>query len=1196
MSDVHADDVTQQTIETARRWWDAAHAVPVQGSAARLTEVLRDPAGLDFARGFADRVVRPEDDRVAAAALDALSRRTPALLPWHLRAAISFGGGFGPLAPRPIMPVARRALRHMVGHLLVDAAPEKLGQALGALRRDGIRLDVTAWGPTVSGPAEADRRLAATTALVERPDVERVTTTVRELVGPTSPWAFDETSDLAVSRLGPLVDLAATSGTLLTFGVDRHADVDLTIDVFTRLLDRPGHESDTAGIVVQSYVPEALDSLRLLTDWARARVERGGAPITVRLVKGGSRLDEIVDARLNDWPVVTFDAKHETDASHLRLVDFALRPENAAVVRLALAGHDVFDLAHAVTVARRHGTEHLLEVELWSGLTPGLAEVLRSELPGLVLQVPVIDPDRFDSAVRHLVGRLDALADPAGFLVSTLDVDHEAAFARETRRHARALGAVDELPTTPRRRRDRSGPLDEGADHVLDFAAEADTDPSLDGNRRWARGLLGRARRSTAGVDTADAAPAFGADAVDALTTRASQAGVAWGRQEPATRAELLDLAGRELALRRSRLIEVSISEAGATLTEADHEVGAAVDAAHRLAGLARDLATIVTAEHRPPRLTVVLPDLVTPVASTVEATLAAFGAGSAVVVRLPRTRRRTVAVVAEALWAVGVPDSLLALVEADDPDHDRALLLHPSVDRVVGHATVDAVVALREARPELDLAVRTTGVTSLVVTPAADLERAAGDVVTSVVDHAGRGHGALDLVIAVGSVGHGTTFRRLLREAFEAVVVGPADVVTTTVGPLGATPTGTDLDALTALGAGESWLVEPRPLDETGSLCSPGVRDGVDPQGAFASTPHAVPVVGLVVVETLAEAVALQNAESGGDVAGLHTLDVDEVDEWLHTVRAGDLVVGRPTTGARVRRRPTGGWGRRAPGRGLKPVGPHALVGQGSWRHLPHEPRPSLRLHDVSEGVTRLVDAARPTLSFEQFDSLRTAVESDQRAWQAEFGLARDVSGLVVERNVLRYRPHPVTVRLSAGADPAGLVRLVAAGARAGATLSISSAVPLPAGLVHLWRASSSPVRVRDVVVESDAAFVARAAAGALQGAAADPAGPDVLDLLAEAAGGAPASPEEARVDDSRPVPSPEAVRAYRGLRIRLVGGDPTALARAVQGSPDVTIVSGEVTEEGRVELLTFVREQSVSITAHRYGRLEPALADLRL
>ena len=104
------------------------------------------------------------------------------------------------------------------------------------------------------------------------------------------------------------------------------------------------------------------------------------------------------------------------------------------------------------------------------------------------------------------------------------------------------------------------------------------------------------------------------------------------------------------------------------------------------------------------------------------------------------------------------------------------------------------------------------------------------------------------------------------------------------------------------------------------------------------------------------------------------------------------------------------------------------------------------------------------------------------------------------------------------------------------------------------------------------------------------------VLDLLAEAAGGERASTEEARVDDSRPAPSPEAVAAYRGLRIRTIGGDPAALARALRGSPDVTISSGEVTEEGRIELLTFLREQSVSLTAHRYGRLDPTLADLRL
>ncbi len=63
---------------------------------------------------------------------------------------------------------------------------------------------------------------------------------------------------------------------------------------------------------------------------------------------------------------------------------------------------------------------------------------------------------------------------------------------------------------------------------------------------------------------------------------------------------------------------------------------------------------------------------------------------------------------------------------------------------------------------------------------------------------------------------------------------------------------------------------------------------------------------------------------------------------------------------------------------------------------------------------------------------------------------------------------------------------------------------------------------------------------------------------------------------------------------RVRLVGGDPLALATAVGGNPDVAIYSAPVTTEGRVELLPFLREQSVSITAHRFGNPDRAMAGL--
>ena len=64
---------------------------------------------------------------------------------------------------------------------------------------------------------------------------------------------------------------------------------------------------------------------------------------------------------------------------------------------------------------------------------------------------------------------------------------------------------------------------------------------------------------------------------------------------------------------------------------------------------------------------------------------------------------------------------------------------------------------------------------------------------------------------------------------------------------------------------------------------------------------------------------------------------------------------------------------------------------------------------------------------------------------------------------------------------------------------------------------------------------------------------------------------------------------------RVRLIGGDPLALALALNGSPDVAIYAGAVTTAGRIELLAFLREQSVSITAHRFGNAD-ARTDVRL
>jgi RHH-type transcriptional regulator, proline utilization regulon repressor / proline dehydrogenase / delta 1-pyrroline-5-carboxylate dehydrogenase len=51
------------------------------------------------------------------------------------------------------------------------------------------------------------------------------------------------------------------------------------------------------------------------------------------------------------------------------------------------------------------------------------------------------------------------------------------------------------------------------------------------------------------------------------------------------------------------------------------------------------------------------------------------------------------------------------------------------------------------------------------------------------------------------------------------------------------------------------------------------------------------------------------------------------------------------------------------------------------------------------------------------------------------------------------------------------------------------------------------------------------------------------------------------------------------------MIGRDSGAFAEAVHGNPDIALYSGPVTAAGRVELLPFLHEQSISITAHRFG-----------
>ncbi|MFT4051140.1 MAG: bifunctional proline dehydrogenase/L-glutamate gamma-semialdehyde dehydrogenase [Microbacterium sp.] len=1223
-------ELAERAIALAQRWVAESAEADLDPSAARLAGVLKDPTGLPFTVGFVDGVMRPESLSAGATNLRRIAPLVPKFLPWYLRAAVRAGGTVAPLLPAPVVPIARRVLREMVGHLIVDARPEKLGPALAKIRESGARLNLNLLGEAVLGEDEALRRLDGIHDLIRRDDVDYVSVKVSAIVSHISMWAFDETVETVIERLLPLYLTASADGTFLNLDMEEYRDLDLTIAVFTRILDDPRLQRLEAGIVLQAYLPDAHPALRQLTAWAQRRVDAGGARIKVRLVKGANLAMERVDAVMHGWELATHASKLDTDASYLRCLDEALRPENTRAVRLGIAGHNLFDIAYAWLLAGERGIgagglDDALEFEMLLGMARGQVQAVAREVGHVLLYVPVVRPDEFDVAISYLVRRLEEAASSDNFLSAAFDLATDPAmFARERGRFLASLERVADpaLPVGPNRRQDRTrmpdGPApgaglgagviegdaaaDAGAltqtvlgisrggragaaadDAVGPFAGDTfvetavfdvretagvagaagfcntpDSDPALPANRAWAAEVLARVETSVAGEATVAAARIDDEAALEATVQRVRDAAEGWGARPADDRAAVLRAAARALESRRGELIEVAAAETGKVFAEGDVEVSEAVDFANYYAATARELDRVPGAIFVPARLTVVTPPWNFPVAIPAGGVLAALAAGSGVVCKPAPQARRCAAVVAEAIWealdGAGVPRDILALVDLDEGDLGHQLIAHPDVDRVILTGSWETAALFRSWRPDLPLLAETSGKNAMIVMPSADLDLAASDLVKSAFGHAGQKCSAASLAILVGSVARSERFARQLVDATRSLRVGPPSDPRSQVGPVIEAPHGKLAWALTTLEDGEQWLVEPRPVggvvpEDADRLWRPGIRVGVRPGSRTHLEEFFGPMLGVMHASSLAEAIELQNAVAYGLTAGLCTQDPSDLALWLDQVQAGNLYVNRGITGAIVQRQPFGGWKRSSVGAGTKAGGPNYLVGLGSWRGTTGgAPSSTLHLRGLDTRITTLIEAAQPSLGYEAFEWLRRGALSDAVAWDREFGRVRDVSQLGVERNLFRYRPvDHVAVRATKDASWQAVLRVVIAGLRARGEFQLSVPGAVPAAV----RRALGDLGVT-VWLESDTEWIARVCAGE----------------------GAEEEGDEPRIARARLVGGAETVAALRA-----------ALAEASGGDPDIAVYPGEVTTAGRIELLPFLREQAITITAHRFG-----------
>ncbi len=1042
----------------------------------RFQRLLQDADAVSVTMSLTDEVMRiSEPTRAARALRRAAAKATSRGLGFKDANGVKFIAALSPVMPKLVMRIVEWQVRSAATGIILPAEQRPLAAHLQKRRKDGVQLNVNVLGEAVLGDREATHRLESIIEMVQRPDVTYASVKISAAVSQLNTIDHEGSVDRVAERLRRLYSAAMAADTFINMDMEEYRDLGITVDVFKRVLSEPQFGTLDAGIVLQAYLPESHAAFADLVTWAKWRRAALGGRIKIRLVKGANLAMESTEAELHGWVAAPYGSKADVDASFKRLVDCALRPENADAVRVGVASHNLFDIAWALEVAAARGVSEQLDIEMLEGMANGEALAVARQLGRILLYTPVTRHDDFASAVAYLVRRLDENTSPENYLRASFGMTPSSTpFEEQAARFRRAVAQRHDLRTDSRRhlmtRHDAAALADQGI-----FENEADGDLTHPQFRRGLAEALETQRQGwilplplvIGGEQLVKADQVDGSDPgdhgrvwykysvasaadVDRAVAVAQAAAPAWDGRGSAARRRLLFEAARIMEEQRTNTIAVMMLDSGKTAAEADPEISEAIDFARFYGLTARQ--QIAGSDSTPLGVVAVVPPWNFPYAIPCGGVCAALAAGNAVILK-PAPETVAVAwLLAQQLWAAGVPKDVLQFVPTRDDDNGRRLITHDDVNGVVltgGFATAELFTSWR---PDIRLLAETSGKNALLIAGSADIDAAVKDLVQSAFGHAGQKCSAASLAIVEAAVYDNPAFLRQLKDAVDTLRVGPGWEYATVVGPVIRPPEGPLQRALTQLDAGESWLVEPRKLDAAGFQWSPGVKIGVQPGSWSHRNEWFGPVLGVMRAPDFDTAIAWQNAVDYGLTAGLHALDVEECERWIERVEAGNVYVNRGTTGAVVNRQPFGGWKRSAVGPTSKAGGPHYVTQLRNW--------------------TPFDDVAR---------SIRQA-----EVWWHNVGSERvDHSDLKVERNIHRYLPlaKGMDVRVGAETSAEAWEYLAVLQRLTGTPMTFSSAAPVSGPLPCLvedletftGRASSERVRVLSGEAVDGSAFLAR-------------------------------------------------------------------------------------------------------------------------
>ena len=839
-----------------------------------------------------------------------------------------------PLFNWAAVPIIKWRLRRDTSRVIINAARPSLTQHLATRFREDIGQNVNLLGEVVLGESEADKRYYSYFDALKQPDINYISVKISGIYAQTHALNYKECYPELIRRISALYQAAidhpytdvhgVTKPKFINLDMEEYKDAHLTMKVFKDVLSLPQFKNYEAGIVVQAYLPDAEGFQTELLEFARKRVAEGGAPIKMRIVKGCNLDMENIVSDLRGWPNPVRKSKTEVDANYLHLIERGLKPENAKVLHIGMASHNLFTISYAYLLTQMYQTpKDCFCFEMLEGMANHVWRAQKKLGNHVILYTPVVTKENFLNAISYLVRRMDENTAPDNFLTHSFSLKPDTPEWKELQQQfINAYKMKDHLDHTPTRTQDRNQPY-VGQEPQDELKNEPDTDFDRECNQRWVEKIFEKWQPGKFGQSGMSGLSGIAEITAVLATAEADPAG--WRKKSVEGLHKLMYAVANELGAMRGDLCGCMCAVTGKTVEEADVEVSEAIDYCRFYTTTVKKFAALPDIDLQAKGTVLVISPWNFPCAIPVGGVVAALATGNTCILKPATVAAPVAELFVKAFYAAGVPKEALQLVVPDN-EGKKLLTSSPIVKHIILTGGTDTAQALAKANPRKPLSAETGGKNVIILTAKGDRDHAIMNACRSAFGNAGQKCSACSLLLVERSVYNNPEFFEKLKDCASSMKCGPVWDAGNVVGPM-ITNKNEKLQRAFKLDAGERWLIAPGYVDEEHFILHPTIKVDVKPGSYTFRTELFAPLLAVSPFDTLEEAVALVNGLDYGLTSGLQSLDEEEQRYWKNHIKAGNLYINRGITGAIVNRQPFGGMKLSAFGPGLKAGGPNYVM-----------------------------------------------------------------------------------------------------------------------------------------------------------------------------------------------------------------------------------------------------------------------------